>query len=297
MKNEVDYTTGVVVGRFQVDELHEGHIDFLNKINDSYQKAIIFLGLSQIKCSKNNPLDFISRKQMIQERFPDMTVLYIADTYSDANWSGNLDNQIQHITGINESIVLLGNRDSFIKYYSGKHDCIELEQEIFVSGTQVRKQISNTVKGKKEFRQGVIWATENQYPACHPTVDIAIIKGDKILLAKRDSEPLYRLPGGFVEPGETFETAALREAKEETGLDVDTPKYIESFVVDDWRYRSEVNKITTSLFTADYLEGTPQPMDDVDELRFFDLNLNLLHDGLVVDEHRLLIEALLEVIT
>jgi len=283
----------VIVGRFQVDDLHEGHVDFLNKIVDSHSKTIVFLGLSPIKCSKNNPLDFEARKQMIIAKFPDIIVLYIPDTYSNGKWSDNLDNQIKHITGINQDVVLYGNRDSFIRYYSGKYKCLELEQEIFISGTQVRKQISNSVKGERSFRQGVIWAIENQYPVCHPTVDIAILNGNKILMAKRDTEPLYRLPGGFVDPGETFECAAIRESKEETGLDVGTPEYIESFVVNDWRYRSEVNKITTSLFIADYVEGRPTPMDDVDELRWFDLDRTLL-DEYVVDEHRLLIETLIE---
>ena len=79
----------VIVGRFQVDDLHEGHVDFLNKIVDSHSKTIVFLGLSPIKCSKNNPLDFEARKQMIIAKFPDIIVLYIPDTYSNGKWSDN----------------------------------------------------------------------------------------------------------------------------------------------------------------------------------------------------------------
>jgi 8-oxo-dGTP diphosphatase len=46
---------------------------------------------------------------------------------------------------------------------------------------------------------------------------------NKILLIKRDTEPFkgyWALPGGRAEPGETVEQTIVREAKEETGLDV-----------------------------------------------------------------------------
>ena len=56
------------------------------------------------------------------------------------------------------------------------------------------------------------------------TVDIIIEYQQKIVLIKRKNDPFrnrYALPGGFVEIGETTEDAAQREAKEETGLDID----------------------------------------------------------------------------
>ena len=55
-----------------------------------------------------------------------------------------------------------------------------------------------------------------------PTVDIIIYApGRGIVLVERKNPPLgWALPGGFVEYGESCEAAAVREAKEETGLDV-----------------------------------------------------------------------------
>jgi len=55
-----------------------------------------------------------------------------------------------------------------------------------------------------------------------PTVDIIIhVPGRGVVLVERKNPPLgWALPGGFVDYGETCETAAIREAKEETGLTV-----------------------------------------------------------------------------
>ncbi len=54
--------------------------------------------------------------------------------------------------------------------------------------------------------------------------DAVILFAGGIVLIKRDNPPFdgcYALPGGFVEVGETVEAAAIREAREETGLVVD----------------------------------------------------------------------------
>ncbi len=54
-----------------------------------------------------------------------------------------------------------------------------------------------------------------------PTVDIVIETAGGIVLVRRRNPPHgWALPGGFVDYGETVETAALREAMEETGLEV-----------------------------------------------------------------------------
>ena len=54
-----------------------------------------------------------------------------------------------------------------------------------------------------------------------PTVDIIIRYMNGIILIKRKNPPSgWAIPGGFVEYGETLEAAAIREAREETGLEV-----------------------------------------------------------------------------
>jgi ADP-ribose pyrophosphatase YjhB (NUDIX family) len=52
-------------------------------------------------------------------------------------------------------------------------------------------------------------------------VDVIIELGDGIVLIKRKNPPFgWALPGGFVDYGESLEAAAIREAREETSLDV-----------------------------------------------------------------------------
>ena len=72
------------------------------------------------------------------------------------------------------------------------------------------------------------------------TVLCLIQDGDRILLqnrVKKDWEG-YTLPGGHVEPGESFVDAVKREMKEETGLDIINPRLagIKQFPIENGRY-------------------------------------------------------------
>jgi len=61
------------------------------------------------------------------------------------------------------------------------------------------------------------------------TVDALILYDGKLVLIRRLNPPYendFALPGGFVEVGETVEAAAVREAKEETGLDIELIKLL-----------------------------------------------------------------------
>lgn len=288
---------GVLVGRFQVDELHQGHIQLLDTIVQNHSKTIIFLGNSPCKCTVRNPLDFEARKLMIAQAYPKAIIMYIPDMYTDKAWSNRLDSQIKDLTGVQSKVRLYGSRDSFIAHYTGKYECEELEQISFASGTDRRQKISQKVKGTKDFRMGVIWAVMNQYPKCLPTVDIMAVRDNKegktmVLLGKRNSEPKYRICGGFVNPRETLEDAAKREFYEEAGVEITEPQYVKSFVVNDWRYRSEVDSITTSLFIAEIKNGTPVPGDDIDELRWFPLDGKIIYE--LVEEHKPLVQYVLD---
>ena len=63
-----------------------------------------------------------------------------------------------------------------------------------------------------------------QYRNPAPTVSVLVVDGDRVLLGKRGGSPgkgTWSLPSGYVDFEEDFLTTAIRETKEETGLDIE----------------------------------------------------------------------------
>jgi len=286
---------GVIVGRFQVDELHEAHKDLIQSVCDLHQKVVIFLGLSHTRGTINNPLDFEARKQMILESFPHVIVLYIKDKKEDTAWSKDLDEKISDVAGPNQTVVLYGSRDSFISHYHGRYKTQELLQERYISGSDIRKNIAKSVKNSMEFRRGAIWQVFNRFPTCFTTVDIAIFNDDytKVLLGRKQSENTFRFIGGFTDPQSTsVESDARREVIEETGLEVSDPEYIGSTKINDWRYRGEQDCIKTLFFKCKVIFGSPKANDDITEVKWFEVD-KLTKDN-VVDTHHVLLDMLMK---
>jgi len=290
---------GIIVGRFQVPALHEAHVELIQTVVDRHKKVIMFLGLSPVKTTKNNPLDYQARKQMVLDKFPHINVLYIKDQKEDDVWSKNLDSQITDLVGPNQTVVLYGGRDAFIPHYTGRFPTLELEPKRVASGSEIRKEVGNATKGTADFRRGVIWAVENQYPTFHPTCDVCIINTAKneILLGKKPGEKEYRFPGGFADPegDKSMEQTVRREVMEECpGMEVSDPQYIGSAMVDDWRYKDEVNKIMTMFYMVEMVYGAPKAGDDLAEVRWFSI-CELIRDEIpLVKNHRMLREMVLK---
>lgn len=267
-------TTGVIIARFQTPFLHEGHYNLINYVKEKHNKVVVILGVSPVKGSTRNPLDFYTRERMVKKAFPDIVVLPLSDFKNDSAWSVSLDNLL-NITFPNEKFVLYGGRDSFIPYYSGKNEVSEIPNVGDFSGSSLRDQICDKVMDTEDFRCGVIYAYYNMYPKVYPTLDIALFKDDytKILLGRRKVEGQWRLPGGFSDPtDQDYESAAIRELHEECGhIEVGELKYEKSFKVNDWRYQSEVDKIITLMFSCVCIYGEPKGHDDLDEVSWFSL--------------------------
>lgn len=106
----------------------------------------------------------------------------------------------------------------------------------------------------------------NKYLNPIPTVDIIIESNGGIILIKRKNPPEgWALPGGFVDYGETLEAAAVREAKEETGLDIELIRQFHTY--SDPKRDPRHHSITT-VFIAK-AKGKPKAGDDAKEIGIF----------------------------
>lgn len=287
---------GVIVARFQVNTLHEAHKTLINTVRSNHDRVIIFLGVSPLKNSPNNPIPFIHRARMITDEYPDIEVYPQHDNRSDEQWSVQLDRQLAEWVAPGQTVTLYGSRDSFIKHYSGKHKTEELVSEVAISGSDVRKKIITNHISTDDFRAGMIAATGWRYPTAYQTVDVAIFNEDstKLLLARKAGETELRFVGGFSDPGsDSLEEDARREVLEETGVEINDIEYVGSCKINDWRYRSEKDTIKTALFAANYTFGAAKAADDIVHVEWCDVTELPANDyARIVPEHRPLMKML-----
>lgn len=118
------------------------------------------------------------------------------------------------------------------------------------------------------------------------TVDIVAPMDDGIVLIKRKNEPFagkWALPGGFVDVGETVEDAAVREMKEETGLEVEIVRLVG--VYSDPSRDPRGHNVSVA-FLANVVGGTLAPDTDADEAEVLDpasVELAFDHREIVAD--------------
>ena len=121
-------------------------------------------------------------------------------------------------------------------------------------------------------------------------VDVVIPSGEGIVLIRRGTDPykgMWALPGGFVEIGETVENAAVREAKEETNLDVEIMHLVGVYSDPDRDPRG--HNVSVAFLADVYAEGgDPEAATDADEVEV----LNPWEAELAFD-HRKILEAAL----
>lgn len=130
---------------------------------------------------------------------------------------------------------------------------------------------------------------ERTYRNPVPTVDIIIqVDGDpgRIVLIERKNEPHgWALPGGFVDYGESLESAAVREALEETSLEVSLVRQFHTYSAPGRDPR--LHTITTVFIAT--AAGLPRGADDAKRAVIFsvkELPAGMAFDhGQIIDDY------------
>lgn len=104
-----------------------------------------------------------------------------------------------------------------------------------------------------------------------PAAGVIIVENGEVLMVRRKFEPragLWTLPAGFVEYDEHVEACAVRETREETGLEVKIERLFGAYMaMDDPRVQ-----VVLLLYVAGRTGGVLAPGDDASEARFFPLD-------------------------
>jgi len=106
-----------------------------------------------------------------------------------------------------------------------------------------------------------------------PCVGVVCWRGDEVLLIRRGRPPRlgeWSIPGGKVEWGEALADAALRELREETGVEAELGYLVEVYEIVEPGFHYVLID-----YVARWLSGDPKAADDADEARFMPLDTAL----------------------
>jgi NAD+ diphosphatase len=108
------------------------------------------------------------------------------------------------------------------------------------------------------------------YHKAKPCVAVIVVQNNQVLLSRRAIDPFrgkWDVLGGFIEPFETAEEGAVREVREEAGLEVEIEIYLGSFL----DHYGTTDEVTLNLvFASHVVAGKQDPRDDVAELHWVD---------------------------
>lgn len=130
----------------------------------------------------------------------------------------------------------------------------------------------------------------NEYRNPALTVDTIIQENDNIVLIKRLNNPFkdfWAIPGGFVEYGEKVEDAAIREAKEETNLDIKLTSLVGVYSDPN---RDPRGHTVSVVYTAKIIGGTLKNDSDAKDAKF--INISEINKIKLAFDHEIILKDL-----
>lgn len=292
----------VIIGRFQ--PLHNGHLALFDKALSFGDEVVVVLGSAKQARTPKNPFTAAEREVMIRAAYPGrpMSFVHLRDYHDDELWN----DAVRQAVGDAARIVGMEKDDS--SYYLRNFpqwERVSVTPREELSATEVRnllfadlaKNSSKWLLLETRLPAAVLdylraWSetpafarmqAEFDYYAGyaeqwghgpHLTADAVMINAGKVLLIRRGGIPgkgLLALPGGFLEHGERLLDCAIREMREETGIDF-TRTYLERFLVGqsvrDFPGRSLRGRVVSQVFVFHLDTREPPPLkagDDASE--------------------------------
>lgn len=243
---------GLVIGRFQ--PLHNGHISLINKALEENDKVLVLIGSSNKLPDFKNPFSTEQRVEFLAGSFGDeenIIVNSIKDYDSDDEWVQEVTARALSIQEDPTQIMFYCNPKDEEWYRRNFLFPVATLNEVDISATGIRESWYETGQGfdfvcvpahvnsimdeLPDFDR-LQWeyttTTRNLQEKTHrhpfnnpmePVSFAVIVQDGKVLVGKRvgpRGAGQFGLPGGFVENTETTLDAAMRETKEELGIDL-----------------------------------------------------------------------------
>lgn len=289
----------VIIGRFQ--PLHNGHMVLFDKALSFGDEVVVVLGSAKQARTPKNPFTAAEREVMIRAAYPgrEIRFVHLRDYHDDDLWN----NAVLLAVGDDARIVGMEKDDS--SYYLRNFpewERVSVTSCEDLSATEVRNllfaddptkwllletRLPGTVldylrawsetaafaRMQAEFGYYAGYASQwGSGP--HITADAVMINDGKVLVIRRGGIPgkgLLALPGGFLERGERLLDSAIREMREETGIEF-TRTYLDRFLVGqsvrDFPGRSLRGRVISHVFVFHLDTREPPPLkagDDASE--------------------------------
>ena len=314
-------TVGVFFVPFQTVTIPQPHRDTLEQMFKNFNAVVIALKVRRVTPTKNAPLDFSAREEMIRAylgpKQKPVFIVPVVDKKYPHDQVAALDNAVTALFSEGRKLYLFTDSD-FVNLYKENGGKMTISPgtaqmfSMFEEGERMSHVDAPVSLSSEEFRRGLVYGMNSQFPISWPTIDMAIRRvvlvnreapphGEiRYLFGKKPGEKGWRFPGGFKDREDpNFEAAVWREGSEEVlkkGVEPQNvftfPRYITSRNVGDWRYRGEKDGITTLFYQVTFTGTEDQIMAGDDLCDSAWLTLDEVRKQGIEGEHIYLLDSL-----